>query len=178
MSRYPSIYAGQRLTGTLLQSMMPDIIVKNTNEDRPSTTTLANDTDLVATLEANAVYHVVMYVHFAALDAAGFQTQWAIPTGASGNRSGAGAAYPLAGGGATAAAADGGYHRSGVHGTGTTVRYGTRNSATNQALTIEEGMITTSSTAGTLALMWSQAVSNATATRVGAGSSLHIRRLA
>ena len=79
MSRYPSIYAGQRLTGTLLQSMMPDIIVKNTNEDRPSTTTLANDTDLVATLEANAVYHVVMYVHFAALDAAGFQTQWAIP---------------------------------------------------------------------------------------------------
>ena len=67
MSRYPSIYAGQRLTGTLLQSMMPDIIVKNTNEDRPSTTTLANDTDLVATLEANAVYHVVMYVHFAAL---------------------------------------------------------------------------------------------------------------
>jgi hypothetical protein len=179
VSQYPTIYAGQRLTGTLLRSMMPDIIVKNTNEDRASTTTLANDSDLVATLEANAVYHVTMYIHFAALDAAQFQTQWALPTGASGNRSANGAAYELASSGAaTAQAANGGYHRSGVHGFGTAVRYGTRASATNQALAIEEGVVTTSSTAGTIALMWAQFTSNATATRVGAGSSMHIRRLA
>jgi hypothetical protein len=178
VSRYPSIYAGQRLTGTLLQSMLPDVIVKNTNEDRASTTTLANDTDLVATLEANATYHVVIYIHFAAVEAAQFQTQWAVPSGASGNRSANGAAFELASSGAaTAQAANGGYHRSGVHGVATSVRYGTRASATNQALAIEEGVITTSSTAGTLALMWAQFTSNATATRVGAGSSMHIRRL-
>ncbi|MFI2426499.1 hypothetical protein ACH5A7_20785 [Streptomyces sp. NPDC018955] len=179
MARYPSIYAGQRITGTLMQSMLPDVIWKTANEDRAATTTLANDSDLVATLEANATYHVTMYIHFASLEAAQFQTQWAVPTGATGNRSAAGAAYELASSGAaTSQAANGGYHRSGVHGFSTSVRYGTRASATNQALALEEAIVTTSSTAGTLALMWAQVTSNATATRVGAGSSMHIRRLA
>lgn len=179
MARYPTIYAGQRITGTLMQAMLPDVVWKTANEDRAATTTLANDSDLVATLEANATYHVTMYIHFAAVDAAQFKTQWAVPTGATGNRSALGAAFELASSGAaTTQAADGGYHRSGVHGYTTTVRYGTRASATNQALVVEESILTTSSTAGTLALQWAQFTSNATATRVAAGSSMHIRRLA
>ena len=177
MSRYPTIYAGQRLTGSLLRSMMPDIVTKEANEDRASTTTLTNDTDLVATLEANARYHVTFLIHFAALDAAQFQTAWTVPSGSSGVRSAAGAAWTLAGGAATAQAADGGYHRSGVHAFTTAVRYGSRNSASNQCVCVEEAYVTTSSTAGTLALQWAQAVSNATATRVAAGSSLHVRRI-
>lgn len=175
--RYPTIYAGQRITGLLLQSMMPDVIVKGTTEDRTSTTTLTNDAELTATLEANAVYHIIFYIHFAALDVSEFQSQWAVPAGASGLRSTQGAAYQLAGGAATVAAADGGYHRSGVHGYATSVRYGTRNNASNQVLVQEESVMTTVSS-GTVALMWAQAVSNASVTRVGAGSSLHIRRLA
>lgn len=177
MSQYPSIYAGQRITGTLLRSMMPDIITKEANEDRAATTTLTNDTDLVATLEANARYHVTFYIHFAAIDGAQIQTAWTVPTGSSGVRSAAGAAWTLAGGAATVQAADGGYHRSGVHAFSTAVRYGTRNNAANQCVAQEEAYITTSSTAGTLALQWAQAVSNASATRVAAGSSLHIQRI-
>lgn len=175
--RYPTIYAGQRLTGLLLQTMLPDIIFKGTNEDRASTTTVANDAELTATLEANAVYHIQFFIHFAAIEAAQFQTQWTVPASATGVRSAVGAAYQLAGGAATASAADGGYHRSGVHAYATAVRYGTRASASNQAATLEESILTTVS-AGTLALQWAQAVSNASATRVAAGSSLHVRRLA
>lgn len=177
MSRYPAIYAGQRLTGQLLQAAQPDIYTKVTNLDRAATTTVTDDPDLTCALEANATYHVIFYIHFAALDAAQFQTQWTVPASASGVRSAAGPAWTLAGGAATASAAEGGYHRSGVHAYTTGVRYGTRNSASNQCVAVEESVLTTVG-AGTLALAWAQAVSNATATRVAAGSSLHIRRLA
>lgn len=177
MSRYPVLYAGQRLTAPLLSAMLPEIVTKETNEDRAATTTLTTDSDLVTTLEANSKYHVIFYIHFAASDAAQFQTAWTVPASATGGRSAVGAAYQLAGGALTAAAADGGYHRSGVHGFGTPVRYGSRNNNANQALALEESYITTSS-AGTLAFQWAQAVSSATATRVGAGSSLIVHRIA
>lgn len=179
MARYPVIYAGQRITGSLLQSMLPDVIMKAVNEDRVTTTTFTADSELTTTLDANATYHVTMYIQFAATDAAGFQTQWIIPTGATGSRSGFGAAYELSStNAATSQAANGGYHRSGIHALTTTVRYGTRNSASNQAITIEEGTVITGSSGGTLALAWAQAVSSASATRVGAGSTMHIRRIA
>lgn len=177
MARYPVMYAGQRLTGQLLQAAQPDIYTKVTNLDRAATTTVTDDPDLTAALEANATYHIAFYIHFAALDVAQFQTQWTVPVSASGVRSAAGPAWTLAGGAGTAAAADGGYHRSGVHAFATAVRYGTRNSASNQCVAVEEAVLTTVG-AGTLALQWAQAVSNASATRVAAGSSLHIRRLA
>jgi hypothetical protein len=178
MSQYPPIPPGRILTSGLMMSMLPDIITKDSNEDRPSTTTLANDSDLITTLEANARYHVTFYIHFAAIDTAQFKTAWTVPSGATGGRSALGAAYELASSGtATVQAADGGYHRSGVHGFTTTVRYGSRANAGNQCLALEESYITTAS-AGTLALQWAQAVSSATATRVGAGSSLIVRRIA
>ncbi|MGQ4349681.1 hypothetical protein [Streptomyces sp. SAS_275] len=175
--RYPVIYAGQRVTGTLMSSMLPDIITKNSTLTRASTTTLTDDPDLVATLDANAFYHIVFYIHYAALDVSQIQTAWTTPSGASGVRSASGAAWTLAGGAATAAAADGGYSRAGVHGYTTAVRYGTRNSASNQCVAVEESYLSTAS-AGTLALQWAQGVSNASATSLSAGSTLHVRRLA
>ena len=177
MARYPVIYAGQRLTGTLISSIIPDIITKNTTLTRASTTTLTDDPDLVASLEASAFYHVIFYIHYAALDVSQLQTAWTVPASASGVRSASGAAWTLAGGAATAAAADGGYSRAGVHGYTTAVRYGTRNSASNQCVAVEESFVSTSS-AGTLALQWAQGVSNASPTSLSAGSSLHVRRLA
>lgn len=177
MSRYPALYAGERPTADLLLPMIPDVYYKVGNTDRSATTTLADDPDLTTTVEANAVYHVTCYIHFAALDAAQIQTAWTVPAGATGNRSAFGAAFQLAGGANTAVAADGGYHRSGCHGYATPVRYGSRNNSVFQCLALEESIVTTSS-AGTLALQWAQAVSNAGATRVAAGSSLHVRRLA
>lgn len=171
MSTYPSITAGQEITSTLLTSMLPDIVYKTANEDRSATTTLADDTELTTTLEASAVYHVTFYLHYAALDAAKIKTAWTVPSGASGLRSATGAGSASTD--ATAATTS----RFGVHAFTTTVTYGTRSSATNQCVAIEEGVVTTTS-AGTLAIQWAQDASNATATRVGAGSSLHVRRIA
>lgn len=173
MSRYPVLYAGQRITGTLLSSMIPDEVFKATNEDRSSTTTLANDSDLVATLEANATYEVKFVLHFAALDVARFKTAWATPAGATGNRSAVGPdqAAILSG------TSSGGQGRWGVHAFTTACTYGTRDSASSLCFALEEGIVTTT-TAGTLAIQWAQATSNATATRMGAGSYLTVRRLA
>lgn len=169
MSRYPVLYAGQRLTAPLLSSIIPDRIWKVTNEDRASTTTLAADSDLTTTLEANASYHVLFYIHYAAVSAAGFQTDWTVPSGATAGRSALGA-------GSTQVSSDNVPGRFGVHTYSTATEYGDRASATNQMIAIEEAVVFTTS-AGTLALRWAQATSNATATRVGAGSYMEIKRL-
>lgn len=176
MSRYPALYSGQRLTADVLSSLLPDVYYKIGNTDRSATTTLADDPDLTATLEANAVYHIEFRLHYAALAAAAFKTAWTIPSGATGNRSAVGPDQGIDLSSSTSGS--GGQGRWGAHSyTATTITYGTRNHATNQCWALEESVITTSS-AGTLAMQWAQATSNATATRLAAGSSLFVRRLA
>lgn len=173
MSRYPVLYGGQRPTADLLTAMMPDEYYKVGNTDRAATTTLADDPDLTCTLEANAVYRVAFYLHFAALDAARFKTAWTVPAGATGNRSAVGPdqAAILSG------TSSGGQGRWGVHAYTTACTYGNRNDAVLQCFALEESILTTSS-AGTLALQWAQATSNATATRLAAGSYMSVKRLA
>jgi hypothetical protein len=173
MAQYPTIPAGTRITSGLLMSMLPQTMWKTVNTDRAAATTFADDPDLTVALEANATYHVCFYLHYAALDLARFKTMWTIPSGASGLRSAIGPDQGVSLSGTSA----GGTGRWGVHAVTTSVTYGTRDSATNQCAAIEEGVVTTTS-AGTLALQWAQVTSNATATRLGAGSSLHLRRLA
>lgn len=173
MTQYPTIPAGSRITSGLLMSMLPQTMWKAVNTDRAATTTFADDPDLTVLLEANATYHACFYIHFAALDVARVKTLWTVPSGASGLRSAIGPDQGVTLSGASA----GGTGRWGVHAFATSVTYGTRDSATNQCAAIEEGVITTTS-AGTLALQWAQATSSATPARLGAGSSLHLRRLA
>lgn len=173
MSRYPTIYAGQRLTGTLLQGMQPDIIQKLTNTDRSATTTLADDPDLMATLEANARYLIEFEVWYASpTGASGIKTAWTVPSGVTGNRSALGLADSVS------SSVPEGSGRFGVHAYTTSVAYGDRQSSTNLAVIKEVSMLTTSSTAGTCALQWAQNVSDAASCRVAAGSLMRITRLA
>ncbi|MBT2508796.1 hypothetical protein J7I98_23500 [Streptomyces sp. ISL-98] len=171
MSRYPTIASGRRMSAGVYQSMLPQEKWKTAHEDRSATTTFADDTDLTTELEANAVYHVIMYLHYAAISTAGFKTAWTVPSGATGNRSAQGAGSAATD--ATAATTS----RFGVHAFTTSVSYGTRNSASNQCLAQEEAIVTTTS-AGTLAVQWAQTTSDATATRLGAGSIMIVRRIA
>lgn len=170
MAYYPTVLAGQRITASLLTSMLPQVVYKTASEDRTATTTLTADTDLQAPLEANAIYHVTMHVHFATMTAAGFQTDWSVPSGASGGRS----SISAGAGSNTFADTTGNW---GVHNFNTSVSHGNRNSSTNQLWLMEEGMITTT-VAGTVALRWAQVTSNAAATRVGSNSFMLVRRLA
>lgn len=174
MAQYPIIPAGSRITSGLLMSMLPQVMYKAANTDRSATTAFTDDPDLTVALEANAVYHASFYLHYAGLDAARFKTIWSAPVGASGLRSCVGPDQGVV----LSSTSTGGTGRWGVHAFTTSVTYGTRDpSATNQAFALEEGVITTTS-AGTLALQWAQVTSNATASRLGAGSTLHLRRLA
>lgn len=173
MSQFPVIYAGQRITATLLTSMEPINVWKTNNTDRASTTTVTDDPDLTVTLEANATYRAVFYLHYAATDTARFKTQWTVPSGATGNRTAVGADQGVI----LSGTSSGGTGRYGVHGYTTACTYGTRNDNTFLCSAIEEAVLTTTS-AGTLAIQWAQATSSATASRLGAGSSLHVQRLA
>jgi hypothetical protein len=173
VSRYPSIYAGQRLTGTLLSSMLPNMIQKLANTDRSSTTTLADDPDLTTTLEANARYFVEIELWYAAsTGSTGIRTAWTVPSGVTGNRSALGMAATVSD------TTPAGVGRWGVHAYTTTVFYGDRQSSTNLSLAKECSMVTTGSSAGTLALQWAQDTSSADACRVGAGSLMRVTRLA
>ena len=171
MSIYPNYTAGQRLTAADLQAGQFMIAVKTSNTDRASITTLTADPDLSFALAANAVYLVEFYLHYAALASAsaGFNTTWAVPSGASGNRSAHGLASTVSDTSSAPAGGGAGSVRSGVHGYATAIAYGSRNSGSNQCFALEEGLVTTSS-AGTCAIQWAQNVSNATATRLAAGS--------
>lgn len=171
MSQYPSIAAGRRITTSLLTGMIPMEAWKTASLDRASTTTLADDPDLTLTLAASATYEVTFRLYYAALDAAKFKTAWTVPSGASGFRSAVGAG--TASTDATAATTS----RFGAHNFTTAITYGTRNHATNLCFAMETAVLTTSSS-GTLALQWAQDTSNATATRLAAGSFLRVKRIA
>ncbi len=170
MATYPTIPAGQRLTAAFLRSMLPIFAKKLANEDRSATTTLADDSELFLPLEANASYHVRFLIIYAAVSAAGFQVAWSTPAGSTGSR------WALGSGPAQTSATDVG-GRFGVHSFGTAVRYGDRASTTLFMGAAEEGVIDTTN-AGTLALQWSQAVSNASPARIAAGSYMQLQRLA
>jgi hypothetical protein len=159
-------------TGDELAALSWEFVYKPANTDRPSTTTFADDPDLTIQLEANSTYYIRMAIKYAALSAAAIKTQWTVPAGATGSRSAVGP-----GTGVTLDADSGGTGRWGIHNYPTTVVYGTRNSATNLCSATEESTIFTTS-AGTLALTWAQNASNATATRVAAGSTMLILKLA
>lgn len=146
---------------------------KAAHTDRASTTTLTDDPDLTMTLDANAVWVVEFHLHYAATDTARFRTAWTVPASAAGNRSAVGPDQGVI----LSSTSAGGAGRWGVHNFGTTATYGTRDSATNQCVAVEEATVITT-TAGTCALQWSQVTSSATATRLAQGSWMRAVRLA
>lgn len=155
-----------------LYGQLPIEAYKAADLDRASTTTFTSDPDLQCTLAANSVYRVEFYLHFAALDAARFKTQWLVPASAGGNRSAVGPDQAQI----LSVTSSGGQGRYGVHAFSTACTYGTRDSGSSLCFGLEEGVVTTT-TGGTLALQWAQATSNATATRLGAGSYMRVKLL-
>lgn len=171
--QYPQIAAGDELTADLLMSMLPRCINKPNDTARQNTATPADDPDLTMQLEANATYFVEFHIHYAAVDAAQFRTDWTVPSGASGNR----CVLGMSPSNLTNTNADNATGRYGVHAYATDVTYGTRNHATNQAYALETATVVTTS-AGTLALRWAQLTSNAGFTTVFSTSFMRVTRLA
>lgn len=172
MSKYPAPYAGQRITGLLLQSMLPDIIRKGTATDRGATTTLLDDPDLTTTLDANGVFYVEFELWYAASSgSSGIRTAWTVPPGVTGNRSALGMASTVSD------STPNGIGRWGVHNYGTTVFYGDRQSSNNLIVARETSVVTVGATAGTCAIQWAQDTSDAGTCRMGAGSLMRVTRI-
>ena len=172
MAVYPPVRAGTRLTKEVLTSMQEMFIVKTTSTSRSSTATPTDDPELTMSLLANATYWVEFNLHVGSATAGAFQTLWNTPASSSCLR---GCFGP--GDGVTLDGTAAGDIRSSVHGVATDVEYGDRaNDNTFQYMVIERGWIQMT-TAGTLALQWSQASSSGTATIVYSGSYVSLRRL-
>jgi hypothetical protein len=174
VSQYPTIYAGQRITATLAMSMLPLEAYKATGTTRTATTTFADDPDLTLALEANATYWVEFFIKYAAVTAEQFKTNWTVPAGATGGRARHGVSSAVNDTTAGGPFGDGAW---GHHGFTTTLTYGTRNSGSNQVFAYEIGFVTTSTTAGNVALSWAQNASGATGTTVSAGSYARAKRI-
>lgn len=169
---YPAILAGQRMSAGVYDSMLP-LIAYKTAVTNSTTATFANDPDLSINLPANTTWEVEMWVQYAGLLAANIAVQWAVPSGASCLRQILGPSSN-----ANNSLADQITMRAGVHGPATTVVYSCARNGTNQQGFVERGIVTMGSTAGPVALTWAQAVANATATEVCAGSIMTATRLA
>lgn len=174
-NQYPVIAAGQRITSSLLNAMIPVVVRKPSTTARTNTTTLADDPDLTYVLAANSVYYVEFYIKYAGqmTSATGFKTAWTVPSGASGTRSAIGP-----GSAANDGSADNISMHSGIHGYTTAVGYGGRsNSDSNQLIVLESSVVNTSSQ-GACTLQWAQNTLNAShAASVFSDSFMRITQL-
>lgn len=169
MSVYPTFVGGQRLTASLLTSMLPLHAQKDSDTTIISDSTLNDDPDLFVTVEANAVYVLDFFLIVLGGTTGDFKMQFDGPTGSTGTWG----AYALD---TTAAAVAGATNV--IRTTLANPRsYGTVSSASGQVL-IGRGLVRTDATAGTFKLSWSQDTSTATDTVLVTNSWIELRRVA
>lgn len=157
---------GQVLTASDINNwMVPNAVVKPSDQSLASNITLQNDTALVLNIAANAAYIFTCYLDYegGTLAASDLKWQWAVPSGAGMRYT---ATYVTTGGGLSASAT---YTQASV------VVAGTSGAGSLQGL-VMTGAVTTSTSSGTLQLKWAQNTSAATATIVHANSYLWLQR--
>lgn len=166
MTQFPVVTAGKRPTAALLRQMLPLLAMKTGNTDRAATTAFTDDPDLKFTLVANATYFIEWDLACGALAAADIKTSWNV-TAVSGT-----GVKEVIGPGSTAADAnaDNISMRCGVHGYTTSIAYNGVRDGTAQLFRVYESSYLTTTAAGEIALQWAQVTSNATASRIAAGS--------
>lgn len=165
---YPSIAAGQRITASLLNSMVPTIVSKAADQSVTSSTTLTNDSHLVAALVANATYildgYLMLFGSGAGLGDA--KIDFTVPSGTT---------MHYTSGGVVAANPATQYEDT-VNANSTARTIGT-NGTTDMGVALHAHIVV-GSTAGNVQLRFAQNSSNVTATGFRAGSWLRFRRIA
>lgn len=142
-------------------------VLKTITESVASSTTLQNDDELVLAVAANSKYALEGYFLYDGSTAADLKVAFTVPTGATINWS---PFAPTSGVGTTD------YNVTVI-----TTSGGTRGVACNGATVMSmqpKGYISVGATAGNLQLQFAQVASNATATRILAGSWMMLTRLA
>lgn len=145
-----------------------DWVVKTSDQSVTSSTTPVADSELMLTVDANSRYWVEGFLIADGAAGGDLQLGWTGP---------AGAAMDWVSDGLTTAATTGvdAISRS-AQGLTNLPSIGTIGAGSNVAVPLR-GVLTTAGAGGTLRLRWAQGTSNATATRVRAGSLLRVTKL-
>lgn len=167
---YPVWTAGQRQTAALLSAMQPIVVAMSADQSVTNSTTLTNVTELTFPMAASAKYEVTAIIYASGSTTGDLQTNWTVPTGATGLK---GCWGPTSGSTDRTNTS----MRSGAHGLTTAVAYGTSSTSAGIAC-IERALVTTSSS-GTWQMQFAQnTVDASNATRLFTGSYVIARRVA
>lgn len=165
---YPTFLAGMVPTPDELNAIASTIVIKSANQSVTSSTTLIDDNDLAAAVEADATYEFEVCLRVTG-NGGDIDVAWTGPSGAS-------MSLRLCMGPDSGTADVTNTNVVRIHrNIGTEQVYGT---TTSNSAIVERGILVTSSNAGTLQLQWAQNSSNINATTVGSGSFLKLRRIA
>lgn len=167
MSTFPAITAGQRITASLLTSMLPVFALKTADQSVTSSTVLVNDTDLFVPVVASATYAIDCYIRIngAATGTGDIKIAWTIPTSAT-------MSYTSYGTTTSSPAVQ----YEATANTATTTRAVGTNGATDMGMAIK-AFIVVSTTAGNVQFQWAQNTSVGTATIVRANSWMRFQRI-
>lgn len=166
---YPVPLAGQRITASLLTSMLPLFVVKAADETVNNSATFQSDNELVLAVVANATYLLDMHVLYQSGTTPDLSIAFSVPAGTTMAWSPHGLDQLVSGNAGNVfltklSEAQG----AGLGGAGTTTPVAARIC----------GLVQVSSTAGNLQFRWAQLTINASNTTVFAGSWMKLTRVA
>ncbi len=181
---YPIPLAGQRITASLLRSMLPVIARKTADTTRSATTTTTADPHLQFEVVANAVYIMDGWIKYDSATAADFSLDFSAPSGATGEWVGIGTGHSpvISYSGVPALITDtvssrGYLIRTSSNDVTAALSYGGLGVG-NSLTVLINATLRTDVTAGTWSLDWAQSVSDATNTTVFTDSWLRMQRTA
>lgn len=165
---YPVPLAGQRITASLLTSMLPITVAKAVDETVNNSNTLQNDNELVLAVTANAVYHLQMFLLYNTTDAADIKIAWTYPTGMT-------MTWTHRAFDSSITAVTGVIYMGALTEVNTVSMGG---AGSNSIGLMINGLVRVSSTAGSLQLQWAQNSATAVNTKVLANSWMKLTRTA
>jgi len=170
---YPTLYAGQRLTAALLQSMQPLYVAKPTDQSVTNSTTNVNDSAISVAVAANAAYLVTGMLLYSARSDTDVKIGWTGPGGSSFDWIAHAQSQDGSGGlASTGVVVD----RQSIGNTSFPLGgFGAEN--TTYMTAPFWGRLVTSGSTGTLQLNWAQRVANVTSSIMRAGSWIRAERV-
>lgn len=162
--------AGAASAAVAALSALTQTVVKTADETRTSTTTVADDGHLVASLEANSVYRWSSTLLVDGPEAADATITWTVPPGATGGWA------PVAGTLGTTVPDGSAQIKVAARQYGSNSDIGVMASSATLAgiIAMPTGIVSTGATPGLLRLRWAQQTTNATAVTLRSGSTLQV----
>jgi hypothetical protein len=182
---YPQPLAGQRITASLLRSMLPMVARKTADTSRAATTAATADPHLQFEVEANAVYAMDGWIIYDSPTAADINVDWSAPSGSDGQWTAIAVGHsPVIGVSSGVVLqtdtqdARGYLIRVEANDLTSARSYGGLGTGSTPLTMHLKGTLRVGPTSGVYSLDWAQFSSNATATTVYTDSWLRLQRIA